>query len=88
MSCSKDQHKCLCNVANTVLTQPTENLCPQFEPRSGRQNVQLDLDPKCLTLMVFLKDLFNVNFEKVSRRQQKHEKLPSMQIVKYGLLQL
>ena len=35
------------------------------------------------TLAVFLKELFEkVNFEKVSRRQQKHGQLPSMQGVK------
>ena len=34
-------------------------------------------------LIVFLKEFFEkVNFEKVSRQQQKHEKLPSMQKVK------
>ena len=38
-----------------------------------------NLDPNCLTLWVLLKDrLEKVNFEKVSR-QQKHDKLPSMQ---------
>ena len=36
-----------------------------------------DLDPNCLTLIVFMKELF----EKFSRRQEKHEKLPSIQRV-------
>ena len=36
-------------------------------------------------LIVFQKELLKkVNFEKVSRRQQKHVKLPSMQEVPYG----
>ena len=41
-----------------------DNHCKQFEPRSG-QNAGPDLDPNCLTLMVFLKEFFEkVNFEK------------------------
>ena len=42
-----------------------------------------DLDPNCLTLVVFLKDNFleRLILKKVSRRQQKLNKLPSMQRV-------
>ena len=46
-----------------------DNFCKQFGPRSGpnkaQQNVRSDLDPNCLTLMVFLKEFFKkVDFEK------------------------
>ena len=46
-------------------------------------NVGPDLNLNCLLHpdSVFLKEFFEkVNFEKVSRQQQKHEKLPIMQI--------
>ena len=53
-----------------------------LDPDQDRQNVDHDLDPNCLTLRVFLKDLLKkVIFKKVSRQQQKHEKLSSMQRV-------
>ena len=43
------------------------------------QFVSPDLDPSCLTLMLFLKEFFeSFNFEKISKRQNKHEKLLSM----------
>ena len=45
-------------------------------PDQKRQNVSHDLDLNPLTLTVLMK---KVNFEKVSRRQLNHEKLPSMQ---------
>ena len=35
-----------CFVFNSL---PTDNLCKQFGPRSGRQNFGPDLDPNCLT---------------------------------------
>ena len=39
-----------------------------------------DLDPNCLTLMVFLKELFvKVYFERNRQTTQKHAKLPSQQ---------
>ena len=40
----------------------------------ARQNVWPDWDPNCLTLC-----LKNVDFEKVSRWQKRHAKLPSIQ---------
>ena len=54
--------------------------CKQFGPRSG-PTVGPDLDLNCLTLeknscIFCVKKLF---LKKVSRRQQKHEKLPSRQ---------
>ena len=47
------------------------NLCKQFGPRSGRQNVGPDLDPNCLTLIVFLKEFSGKKkyFEKFPRGQ-------------------
>ena len=41
-------------------------------PYQARQNVEPDLDPNCLTLMVYLKDFFleKVNFKKKNRRQK------------------
>ena len=51
-----------------------------------RQYVSPDLDPSCLTLKYFFEQ---VNFgKKVSRRQQKLEKLPSMQRASVGELHL
>ena len=46
------------------------NFCKQFGP---------DLDPNCLSLRW-------LRLKKVSNRQHMHEHLPSMQIVKLGLL--
>ena len=46
--------------AKSLVTLPTsgaaDNFCKQFGPRSGPTQVGPDLDPNCLTLMVFLKD--------------------------------
>ena len=43
----------------------------------ARQNFGPDLDPNCLTLMVFLKDIFeNVDFEKNQHMAKKHAKFP------------
>ena len=33
-----------------------DNLCKQLDPDQARQNVGPDLDPKCLTLIVLLKE--------------------------------
>ena len=60
--------------------------CNQFGTRSGptkcQQNVRPDLDPNCLTLMVFLKDFFEkVDFEKNQQMAKKHAKLPSRERV-------
>ena len=53
-----------------------------LDPDQDQQNVGPDLDPNCLSDSVqkkfFLKNLI---LKKVSRQQQKHEKLPSMQRV-------
>ena len=56
-----------------------------LDPDQARQNVRPDLDPNCLTLMVFLKDFFeNVNLEKINlQTTKKHAKLPSMQRVNF-----
>ena len=58
-----------------------------LELDQDRQNASPDLYPNCLTpLIVFLKDLLEKSFfNKVSRRKQKHEKLPSMQVDKIPL---
>ena len=62
----------------------TEDLCQQFGPRSGpiecwswSESEQYD------TLVVFMKVLFEKLILKKVRQQQKHEKLPSMQRVKF-----
>ena len=45
-----------------------------------RQNVSTDMDPNCLTLIVFLKlFLKKLILNKVSRKQQNLATLPSMQ---------
>ena len=49
-----------------LLVSSADNLCKQFG-----QDVGPDLDPNCLTMMVFLKEFFEkVAFEKISRRQK------------------
>ena len=58
-----------------------------LDPDQAQQNVgpdlelNCDLDPNCLTLMVFLKELFfeKVNFEKKSTDNKEACHLPSMQ---------
>ena len=53
-----------------------------LDPDQDRQNVGPDLDPNRWTLMIFMKLFFEkVDFEKITRRQKKHEKLHSMQKV-------
>ena len=53
-------------------------------PDQDQQNIGPGLDPSRLTLIVFQKEFFErlILGEKVSRREQKHEKLPSIQSVK------
>ena len=62
-----------------------DNLCNSLEPDQARQDVRPDLDPNCLTLIVFLKELFEkLFFKKISADDKRNdEKLPSMQRVKY-----
>ena len=48
-----------------------------LEPDQDQQNVGPDLDPNCLCSTHFVKEL--ILKKKISRRQGKHEKLPSMQ---------
>ena len=50
-------------------------LANSLDPDQARQHVGPDLDPKLFdTLMVFLKEFFEkVDFEKISRREKKHE---------------
>ena len=45
-----------------------------LDPDQDRHDICPDLNTNHLTLIVFQKEVF----EKVSRRQEKHEKLPSM----------
>ena len=53
-----------------------------LEPDQARQNVGPDLDPNCwYSDSVPERTFEKVNFEKVSRQQQNHVKLPSMQEV-------
>ena len=54
-----------------------------LDPDQARQNVRPDLDPNCLTLMVFLKEFFEkVILKKNPQPTKKHVKLPNMQRVK------
>ena len=54
-------------------------LANSLDPDQARQNVGPDLDPNCLTLMVFLKEFFEtVDFEKkISRRQKSMQNYPA-----------
>ena len=46
-----------------------------LDPDQARQNVGPDLDPNCLTLMVFLKEFFEKDdFEKKYQQMSKHMK--------------
>ena len=60
-----------------------DNFGKQFGPWSGLTNRPAWSGSKLFDiLMVFLKEFFQkVNFEKISRRQKKHKKFPSMQWV-------
>ena len=49
-----------------------------LDPDQVRQNVGPDLDPNCLTLMVFLKEFFEkINFEKNRQTTQKMQNYPA-----------
>ena len=57
-----------------------DNHYKQFGPR---QSVGPDLDPNCLTLIVYPKESSKkVDFENNQQTTKKHEKLPSRQRVK------
>ena len=58
-----------------------DNLFKQFESRSGPTKCRSCSGPKLFdSLIVFLKEfLKKIILKKVSRQQQKHEKLPSLQ---------
>ena len=64
-----------------VTLSSADSLYKQFGPRSGPTERRSRSRSKPFdTLIVFLKEVFEkAYFEKVSSRQQKHEKLPSMQ---------
>ena len=54
-----------------------------LDPDQAPQNVGPDLDPNCLTLILFLKELLeNVNFKKNSRQQKKHVLFPARKVLK------
>ena len=73
-------------------------ICKQFGPRPGPTKWKMlsvgpDLDPSCLTLIVFLKQFFKKSdFEKKSADDRKHAKFPvlfvfcciSSQVNSYG----
>ena len=47
------------NHINSLPTRSSaDNLCKQLDPDQAEQNVGPDLDPNCLTLMVFVKDFY------------------------------
>ena len=66
------------------LVSSADNIFKQFGPRSGPKKVGPDLDPNCLTLMVFLKYFFEkVEFEKNNKQTaDEYATFPSMQRVK------
>ena len=51
-----------------LLASSADNLCKQFGPRSGPTKCRPDLDHRCLTLLWFLKEIFDS--KKISRRQK------------------
>ena len=56
-----------------ALVSSADNHCKQFyKPRSGPTN----LDPNCLTLMIFLKEFFEKVDFKISRRQKSMQNYP------------
>ena len=60
-----------------------DNFCKLIQPRSGSTKFWPDLDPNCLTLMVFLKEFFEkVDFEKNQQATESLEKNPRGQRVK------
>ena len=50
-----------------------------LDPDQARQNVRPDLDPNCLTLMVFLKEFIEKDDFEKSSDDKTHEKLPRIQ---------
>ena len=57
---------------------PADNHCQQLRPRSS---VGPDLDPNCLTLLVFLKEFFfKIDFEKNQQTTKMHAKLPTKKL--------
>ena len=73
-------------VSDTVI------LCKQFRSRSGwtehRSIIWIQTVGHSDSVPERVGFFLKVNFEKVSRRQQKHEKLPSMQRIKSNLLKI
>ena len=58
-----------------------DNLANSLEPDQARQNVGPDLDPTCLTLMVFLIFFRKKVGEKIQQTTKMYPKLPSRQRV-------
>ena len=62
-------------------------VCKQFGPDQARQNGWPDLNPNCLTLIVYLKEFFEkIDFEKNQQTTKKREKFPRGQRVKGCML--
>ena len=67
----------------TILLLSADNFCNSLDPDQDGQNAGPHLDSNHLTLIVFLKELYEkVNFEKCQQTTKKHEELTSMQRVK------
>ena len=59
------------------------NLCKHFGPDHDGQKVGPDLNPDCLTLIVFLKEFFEkVNFEKSWQRTTRSRKITQHAVLK------
>ena len=58
-----------------LLVLSSDNLCKHLDPDQARQNVGPNLDPNCLTLMIFSKEYFaEVDFEKKPAEDNKSMK--------------
>ena len=56
-----------------------------FDPYQAQRNVWPDLDPNCLTLIIFLKEFFKkVDLEKKSAYHKKAEKYKLLLAARYG----
>ena len=71
-------------VLERTILLSVDNLLNSLDPDQDWQNLGPDIHSKTFaTLILFLKDFFlNIILKKVSRWQQKHEKLPSILRVK------
>ena len=46
---------------DTFVVSSADNLCNRLDPDHAGQDVKPDLDPNCVTLMIFLKEILKKN---------------------------